>query len=94
MKTQERRSCKRYCLNYPIEVCSVQGEEGHLAEICDAGLHGMRLLLTDPAGLQVGTTVHLSCFSARTKGQRAAVELQCQVAWQDPNSLEVGLQYL
>ncbi|NOQ45937.1 MAG: hypothetical protein GQ559_04580 [Desulfobulbaceae bacterium] len=99
MNTRERRSCHRYPLNYPVLLNTSYKEgdaEGHLAEIIDAGVNGMRLLVTTSNALQVGRELIVFCLPAeeRTGSTWRAIELRCRVVWKNGDNHEVGLHYI
>ncbi|MCF6186347.1 MAG: PilZ domain-containing protein [Desulfobulbaceae bacterium] len=91
MQSRERRACLRFTLNHPVLMGT--GEDwGHLAEIIDAGVEGMRVRMTNQSGFQVGHEVDIACLSRQD--QADTVNLRCRVAWEDAENLEVGLTYL
>ena len=99
MLSGERRDTKRYELNYPVLLSEGTAPTGraHLAQILDAGIDGIRLLLAGANPLQVGSELHLSCSPARDaeKGQGwHPVHFRCKVAWQDLEKSQIGLVYI
>ena len=91
MHSRERRACRRFTLNHPV-LMGTSGDIGHLAEILDAGVEGMRVRMTNQSGFQVGHEVDIACLSR--KNHADTVNLRCRVAWEDTENLEVGLTYL
>jgi len=91
MISNERRDCKRFTLNHPV-MMGTGSDSGHLAEILDAGVQGMRVRMTNQSGFQVGQEVDIACLSQQD--QIDALTLRCRVAWEDVENLEVGLKYL
>ena len=91
MDIRERRECKRFTLNHPVTM-GTNESDGHLAEIVDAGLQGMRVRMTNQSGFQVGHEVDVSCMPRQSKS--ATLKIRCRVAWEDAENMEVGLSYL
>ena len=91
MNSRERRACRRFTLNHPV-LMGTGGDGGHLAEILDAGVEGMRVRMTNQSGFQVGHQVDITCLSRQD--QADTVNLRCRVAWEDAENFEVGLTYL
>ena len=91
MVANERRENKRFTLNHPV-MMGTADDSNHLAEILDAGVQGMRVRLTNQAGLQVGHEIVIACLPGQ--GQVDGLSLRCRVAWEDAENLEVVLKYL
>ncbi len=97
MQINQRRNA-RYELNYPILISENEAiKPSFLAQILDAGLDGMRLLMAGANPLQTGSELHLSCAPARDNehGQTwKPVVFRCKVAWQDLETNQLGLTYV
>ncbi len=91
MDNRERRECKRFTLNHPVTIGTSESN-GHLAEIVDAGVQGMRVRMTNQSGFRVGHDVDVSCTPQQDQAE--TIKLRCRVAWEDAENLEVGLSYL
>lgn len=101
MFSSERRNADRYKFNYNYPILLTEGTSStgrvHLAQVLDAGIDGMRLLLAGSNPLQIGCELNLSCSPAREskKGQRLyPVHFRCKVAWQDLENNQIGLTYI
>lgn len=96
---KNKRDANRYELNYPIRLSESASPADHsfLAQILDAGLDGMRLLMAGANPLQRGCVLHLCCAPARENdnGQEwHPVQLCCKVAWQNLETNQIGLTYI
>ncbi len=99
MISSERRTASRFELNYPILLTEGTESSGraHLAQVLDAGIDGIRLLLAGANPLQVGSELNLTCSPARdsqSKQEWRPVHLRCKVAWQDLDNNQIGLSYI
>ena len=99
MYSREQPNVCRYELNYPILLTTqtFPVRRAHLVQILDAGAGGMRLLVTDPASLPVGSELNLPLFPDRDRkvGQEwRPVNVCCEVVWQNLESNQIGLSYL
>ena len=101
MISSERRNADRYKFNYNYSILIREGttptERVHLAQVLDAGIDGMRLLLAGSNPLQIGSELNLSCRAARDneKSQELpSVHFRCKVAWQDLDNNQIGLTYI
>ena len=97
----EQRNADRYKFNYNYPIMLTEGTTPtgrvHLAQVLDAGIDGMRLLLAGSNPLQIGSELNLSCSPAddNTNGQGLQpVHLRCKVAWQDLDNNQIGLTYI
>ena len=94
-----KRDNARYELNYPIMVSegTTSNKQSFLAQILDAGLDGMCLLMAGANPLQTGSELHLSCSPARDSEHGTTwkpVHFRCKVAWQDLETSQIGLTYV
>jgi hypothetical protein len=101
MLEQERRSCRRYSINFPVIISStraLESSEGyHYGKILDAGKEGVRIRVENFGSLAVGSILQMVCQPAanrRPNNKCMPVPIKGRVVWQDAQSKQFALQYM